>query len=166
MNNGVGHSPFNHRKSKVALGTDGIGGDVLTESQVGFFRAKEADLLTSQSWPLERLAEGGRLVGDIYGEPLLGTLRPGAPADICVLAYGACGEIDGDNLSGHWVFGFSPGMVRDVYVAGELVIANGKSTRVDDGEIAAREVQISSELWERLETIPPHEFQPERKEHR
>ncbi len=166
MNNGVGHSPFNHRKNKVALGTDGIGGDMLTESQVGFFRAKEADLLTAQSWPLERLAEGGRLVGGIYEEPLFGTLRPGAPADICVLAYGASDEVDGDNLSGHWVFGLSPGMVRDVYVAGELVVAEGKSTRVDEKEIAAREMQISNELWRRLEAISPHEFQPNRKEHR
>ena len=93
MNNAVGFSPFNllpldSPAAKVALGTDGIGGDMLTESQVGFFRAKEADVLTSPSWPLARLAEGPRLVGRAYGEPLLGTLRPGAPADITVYGYG------------------------------------------------------------------------------
>ena len=166
MNNGVGHSPFNHRGNKVALGTDGIGGDVLTESQVGFFRAKEADLLTAPSWPLERLAEGARLVGGVYEEPLLGTLRPGAPADICVLAYGASDEVDGDNLGGHWVFGLSPGMVRDVYVAGELVVTEGKSTRVDEEAIAARETQITEDLARRLDGIPPHEFQPKRRDER
>jgi len=164
MNNGVGHSPFNHRGHKVALGTDGIGGDVITESQVGFFKAKEADLLTAQSWPLERLAEGARLVGGVFEEPLLGTLRAGAPADICVLAYGASDEIDGDNLGGHWVFGLSPGMVRDVYVAGQLVVAEGRSTRVDEAEIAASEVHTSNELWRRLEVIPPHEYEPKRRE--
>ena len=93
MNNAVGHSPFNARPAdgpgaRVALGTDGIGGDMVTESQVGFFRAKAADLSTPPSWPLVGLAEGSRLVGRVYDEPLLGTLHPGAPADITVYEYG------------------------------------------------------------------------------
>ena len=47
----------------VALGTDGIGGDMFTESQVGFFRAREADVATAGDWPLARLAEGARFAG-------------------------------------------------------------------------------------------------------
>jgi len=164
MNNAVGQSPFNHRLGKVALGTDGIGGDMVTESQVGFFRAKETEVLAAPSWPLERLAEGGRLVGHVYDEPLLGTLRPGAPADITVYDYPCPTPLSADNLAGHWVFGISPGQVRDVYVGGELVVANRTSTRVDEAKAAADGARTAAKLWERLEEIPAHDFEPRGKD--
>ncbi len=171
MNNSVGHSPFNLRTgdgpgAKVALGTDGIGGDMVTESQVGFFRAKEAELSTPPSWPLARLAGGARFVGGVYGEPLLGTLHPGAPADLTVYDYGSPAPLDAGNLSGHWVFGLSPGQVRDVYVAGELVVADRRSTRVDQAKVAADGAQVAGELWQRLEKVPAHDFEPMGGEHR
>ncbi len=40
-------------------------------------------------WPLARLAESARLAGRVFDEPLLGTLEPGAPADLVVLDYAA-----------------------------------------------------------------------------
>jgi putative selenium metabolism protein SsnA len=170
MNNAVGYSPFNlaldGRGARVALGTDGIGGDMVTESQVGFFRAKEAELSTPPSWPLARLAEGSRLVGRVYGEPLLGTLRPGAPADITVYDYEAPTPLDADNLSGHWVFGLSAGHVRDVYVAGELVVADRSSTRADQAKVAANGAEVAERLWQRLEKVPPHEYEPMGGDHR
>ncbi len=136
MNNGVGHSPFNVRGGRVAFGTDGIGGDMLAEAQAGFFRAREADLTTAPDWPLARLAEGARLAGRVYGEPLLGTLRPGAPADLCVLDYEPPTPLEPANLAGHFVFGLSSRAVRDVYVAGERVVADGRSARLDEEEAA------------------------------
>jgi cytosine/adenosine deaminase-related metal-dependent hydrolase len=166
MNNGVGHSPFLSRSGRVALGTDGIGGDMVAESQSGFFRAKEADLNTSPAWPLTHLAEGSRLVGRVYEEALLGTLRTGAPADLCVVAYDPPTPLSADNLAGHWVFGISPGRIRDVYVAGELVVSNGHSTRVDEAETAAEALGVSERLWRRIEEIPPHPYLRNRKEER
>jgi putative selenium metabolism protein SsnA len=166
MNNRVGHSPFNRRTGRVALGTDGIGGDMLAESQAGFFRAKEADLGTSPDWPLVRLAEGARLAARAYDEPLLGTLRPGAPADLCVLSYAPPTPIGAANLAGHWVFGLAPGRVRDVYVAGELVVEGGRSTRVDEAEVAADETRVTERLWRRLEETPAHTYDPRRREER
>ena len=161
MNNGVGYSPFNlSRGTGAALGTDGIGGDMLTESQVGFFRAREADLAVPASWPLARLAAGSQLAGRIYAEPLLGTLHPGAPADITVYDYRAPAPLDSDNLSGHWVFGLSPEHVRDVYVAGELVVADRSSTRVDGYEVAAEGAAAAGQLWSRLEDMPAHTYEP------
>jgi 5-methylthioadenosine/S-adenosylhomocysteine deaminase len=165
MNNAVGHSPFNLGPvagpgARVALGTDGIGGDMVTESQVGFFRAKAAEVGTPPSWPLGRLAEGSRLVGRVYGEPLLGTLRPGAPADITVYEYGPPAPLGSANLAGHWVFGLSPGQVRDVYVAGELVVADRASTRTDQAQVAADGARVARTLWERLEKVPAHQYEP------
>jgi len=163
MNNAVGYSPFSFgdtaHGARVALGTDGIGGDMVTESQLGFFRAKEADVLTSPSWPLVRLAEGSRLVGRAYGESLMGTLRPGAPADI-VVYYLSPAPLHSGNLAGHWLFGLSPRQVRDVYVAGELVVEGHTSTRVDQARVAADAAVAARGLWQRMDDLPAHPYQP------
>ncbi len=160
MNNAVGHSPFNHVPGGVALGTDGIGGDMITESQVGYFRAREAEVETPGSWPLARLADGARFAGRVHDEPLLGTLRVGAPADLVVLDYPTPTPVTADNLAGHWVFGLSPGQVRDVVVAGELVVADRRSTRVDEVAVAAVGAAEAQRLWSRMDAIPPHDFRP------
>jgi putative selenium metabolism protein SsnA len=166
MNNGVGHSPVTGARpsgpagARIALGTDGIGGDMITESQAAFFRAREASLAAPPSWPLDRLAASSRAAGRVFGEPLLGRIVAGAPADITVLDYPAPAPVSAGNLAGHWIFGLSPRQVRDVLVAGELVVADRRSTRVDTARLTAGAAGQASRLWARLEEIPPHEFTP------
>jgi putative selenium metabolism protein SsnA len=162
MNNAVGHSPFSHARRGVALGTDGIGGDLFAESQAGYFRAREADMGTPAHWPLARVAAGARFAGQVHGEPLLGEIRPDAPADLMVLDYPAPTPVTSENLPGHWVFGLSSGQVRDVFVAGELVVENGRSTRLDEVEVALDGSGEAKRLWARMEAIPPHDFEPQR----
>ena len=166
MNNGVGHSPVargrgDDGRGAVALGTDGIGGDMITESQAAFFRAREASVRTSPSWPLARLAAGQRAAGRVFGEPQLGRITPGAPADITVVDYAAPTPVSADAMAGHWVFGLSPRQVRDVVVAGDLVIADRRPTRVDVAALTAEAAAQASRLWARLEDIPPHDFTPQ-----
>ncbi|WP_345203902.1 amidohydrolase family protein [Fodinibacter luteus] len=160
MGNAVGQSPFAHVGAGVALGTDGIGGDLIAESQAGYLRAREADLGTTTAWPLARLAEGARFAGRVHDEPLLGILRPGAPADLVVLEHPAPGTVTADTLADHWVLGLSSAQVRDVVVAGELVIADRRSTRLDEAEVAADGAREAARLRARLESVPPHPFEP------
>jgi putative selenium metabolism protein SsnA len=161
MNNGVGHSPFNRRAGRVALGTDGIDGNMFAEAQAGFFRCREADLGAPADWPLVRLAESARLAGRCFGEPLLGTLRAGAPADVIVLDAPPPTPLDAANLAGHLVFGLARARVRDVFVAGELVVADHRPTRVGEAETAAASRRQAELLWRRLEEVPPHDYEPE-----
>ena len=160
MNNSVGHSPFSLRDGRVALGTDGIGGNMFAESQSGFFRAREATLRTPPDWPLARLSAGAALAGRAFGEPALGTLRPGAPADAVILDYHPPAPLSAASLAGHWVFGLDARYVRDVYVAGQQVVAAGRSTRLDGAELAAKSAAEAARLWARVEEIPPHDFAP------
>jgi putative selenium metabolism protein SsnA len=169
MNNAVGHSavtggggepPGPAGASQIALGTDGIGGDMITESQAAFFRAREASLDTPPSWPLARLAASARAAGRVFGEPLLGRITAGAPADITVLDYPAPSPMSAANLAEHWIFGLSPRQVRDVLVAGELVVADRRSTRMDTARLAAESDIEADRLWTRLADIPPHDFTP------
>jgi putative selenium metabolism protein SsnA len=159
MNNGVGHASV-RRFERLALGTDGIGGDMVVEAKTAYWRAREADLSVSPQWALDRLAESGRFAGSVFGEPLLGKIEPGAPADLAVIRYDPPTPLTAENLAGHFVFGLSAGMVRDVFVAGDQVVRDGKLTRADHTEVASRSRQAGERLWQRMETIGPHPFHP------
>ncbi len=161
MNNGVGRTPLS-RLGTVAVGTDGIGSDMFEESRIGFFRLREDTLEAPFDWPLAHLAEGARLAGRIFGEPALGTIAPGAPADLAILDYEPPAPIDGANLPGHWVFGLSSRAVRDVVVAGEVVVRDRRLTKVDQRELARSAAHDARRLWDRLQEIGPHPFEPKR----
>lgn len=161
MSNSVGRARVLELGPRVALGTDGIGSDMFEESRAAWFRLREDDLAAPGDWPLARLAESARLAGRIFGEPLLGTLAPGAPADLVVLDYAAPAPVRESSLAGHWIFGLSSRHVRDVMVAGEWVVRDRRLVRADQDELAARLRPEAERLWRRLEEIPAHTFEPE-----
>ncbi len=160
MNNGVGRPGSFVLGGRLALGTDGIGADMFEESRAAFFRLREDDLGVGAPWPLERLAESARLAARAFEEPLLGTLEPGAPADLIVLDYDAPAPLDAHSLAGHWVFALSSRSVRDVMVGGEWVVTGRRLTRVDQRRLVADALGAAGRLWGRLAELPPHPYEP------
>lgn len=158
LSNGVGHAPV-ASLARLALGTDGIDADMFEESRTAFLRLREEDLTASPGWPAARLAEGARFAGALFGGSL-GTIEPGALADLVVLAYDPPTPLSSANAAGHWTFGLQAGLVRDVFVAGERVVANGLPTRVDAQRVLAESRSLAAALWERAEAFGPHPFTP------
>jgi putative selenium metabolism protein SsnA len=161
MNNAVGRARLDALAGRVALGTDGIGSDMFEESRAAFFRLREDDVHAGAEWPLDRLAVGSALAATAFGERHLGTLDVGAPADLVVLDYAAPTPVDAHTFPGHWVYGLGSRHVRDVMVAGEWVVLDRRLTRADHRELAAEARDQAERLWERLEEVPQHEFEPE-----
>jgi cytosine/adenosine deaminase-related metal-dependent hydrolase len=162
MNNAIGRAPVAAFGDGVILGTDGIGSDMFEESRAAFFRSREDADPVDMGWPLARLAAGARFAGRSFGEPSLGMIADGAPADLVVLDRPPPTPVHGGNLAGQWVFGLSSSNVRDVIVGGDVVVRGGRLTRVDQGRLAADASEIAARLWQRLEAIPAHPFEPER----
>ena len=160
MNNGVGRAPVVALGDRVALGTDGIDADMFEEGRTAYLRHREENHGTGLGWPLDRLAEGARVAGEAFGEPLLGSLEAGAPADLVVLRYPAVTPVDASNLAAHWLFGFRSSAVRDVIVGGELVVRDGRPVRIDAEDVAAEARVGAARLWRRLDEIDVHPFQP------
>jgi hypothetical protein len=52
--------------------------------------------------------------------------------------------------------------VRDVIVAGQVVVRERRLRRVDETELAAHAREQAARLWARLEEIPAHPFVPAR----
>ena len=160
MNNAIGRARLDMLGPRVALGTDGIGSDMFEESRTAYFRLREDDKGAGADWALQRLAEGGRFVGAAFGEPGLGTLEVGAPADLVVLDYASPAPLHSGSFPGHWIFGLSSRHVRDVMVGGEWVVLDRRPTRMDAEEVAAGARVEADRLWKRLDEIGPHEFEP------
>jgi putative selenium metabolism protein SsnA len=161
MNNRVGRAPVAALGNRLALGTDGIDGDLFAESHAAFWRARESDPSIGPEWALARLAASARLAGAATGEPLLGRIEAGAPADLVVLAYDPPTPLEPATLAGHWVFGMSAGRVRDVLVDGEVVV---RDRRLCAGSVAAMTERCraaAADLWRRVDALDEHPFAPE-----
>jgi cytosine/adenosine deaminase-related metal-dependent hydrolase len=109
---------------------------------------------------LGRVAAGAAFAGRVFGEPLLGRIEPGAPADLVVLDYDPPTPLSAENLAGHWVFGLSASHVRDVVVDGSMVVRERRLLRGGEGEPGAFSRAAAPELWERIDAIPAHPFEP------
>jgi cytosine/adenosine deaminase-related metal-dependent hydrolase len=152
MNNAVGLSSA--EGTRLALGTDGIGADMLAEAHAHFLRHTEAgDGLASAS--VERLVGAQRLAALVSGE---GEKTPriavGERADLAVLAYEPMTPMTANNLSGHVLFAWSSARVRDTLVGGRFVMRDRTMVSIDEKELAARARSAAARLWKTMDALP------------
>ena len=134
MNNAVGYARPTRFANPVALGTDGIGADMLEEFRVAYVRHREDDVTATPDSAWEWLAQGWELF-------------PEARADVVSWSYD---PID------PWRLAFTPGVrATDVTVNGETLLANGTATRVDPDEIRAKAAEAAARLFAKLEETDP-----------
>jgi putative selenium metabolism protein SsnA len=152
LNNSVGYAPVARFGQKVALGTDGIDGDMFAESRTAFFRAREASLSTPAEEPARMLAGGAALASSYFGAPL-GRIQPGALADLVVLNYDPPTELTAGNFAWHWMFGLTSAGVESVMVGGKWVMKSGELVGVDEEKVRAEARREASRLWKRMEEL-------------
>jgi cytosine/adenosine deaminase-related metal-dependent hydrolase len=130
MNNSVGYAAPTRFSNNVALGSDGIGADMMAEFQLAYVRARETSLSATPDDAWAWLSEGWELF-------------PEAREDVVTWRY---------PVMEPWHVAFSPGLaVDEVRVDGEFVLAAGQATRVDPDEIRAKAAEAASKLFKRIE---------------
>lgn len=154
MNNGVGYARASALGERVALGTDGLDGDMFAEVRACYLKGREMDLDTGPEWAQRRLSTGAALAGSVFGEPALGSLEVGAPADLIVLDPHLPTPMSEANMAGHLLFGMNASHVRDVMVAGRWVVRNRHHLLIDEASVAARCRAAAPELWARMADVP------------
>jgi len=131
MNNGVGYARPASRPNPVVLGTDGIGADMLEEFRLAYVahRADDVDASPETAWSW--LEQGYRFV-------------PEARSDRVRWSY--------DHADSPWHVAFTPGM-RALEVTsgdGEVLVRDGRPTRVDLDEVRAHAAEQAARLFARL----------------
>ncbi len=81
----------------------------------------------------------------------VGSIEPGKQADLIVHAGSAPSLRPLGRADLNLVWGTDGRSVRDVIVGGEIVVRNGRSTRVDEVELAARAKEAQAALLKRAD---------------
>jgi hypothetical protein len=130
MNNAVGYSRPARFRNRIVLGTDGIGADMLEEFRLAYARLREDDVLATPETPWSWLESGYDLV-------------PDAREDRVTWSY--------DGADDPWRAAFTTGVrPLEVVVDGEVVLKDGRATRVDADEVRARAAEQAARLFQRL----------------
>jgi cytosine/adenosine deaminase-related metal-dependent hydrolase len=131
MNNGVGYARPASRPNPVVLGTDGIGADMLEEFRLAYVahRADDVDASPETAWSW--LEQGYRFV-------------PEARSDRVRWSY--------DHADSPWHVAFTPGMraLEVVSGGGEVLVREGRPTRVDLDQVRAHAAEQAVRLFARL----------------
>ena len=129
MNNSVGYARPARFANPVALGTDGIGADMVDEFRLAYACHREADVAVSPETAWGWLATGWDLFPEARSDRVIWNHQPMDP----------------------WHLAFTPGVSPvEVTVDGEVVLADGSPTRVDPDEIRSRAAEQAARLRERL----------------
>jgi len=128
MNNAVGYARPAQRDNTVILGTDGIGADMLEEFRLAYVAHRADDVTASPDTAWGWLANGWQLM-------------PDAATDTVTWNY--------DHVGSAWHVAFTPG-IRALHVQradGEVLLHDGRPTRVDVDEVRAKAAEQAQRLF-------------------
>lgn len=129
MNNGVGYSRPWRFDQPVALGTDGIGSDMLDEFRVAFVKSREVDVTLGPDLAWSWLETGWQLF-------------PQAANDTVTWSY---------EVMDPWRLAYTTQLSPvEVKLDDKIVWADGSPTTVDGDEIKAKAAEAATRLWARL----------------
>ena len=156
LNNAVGIADvlgMVRRGVRVGLGTDAMTVNMLEELRVGLFaqhlrQAHPTCAFMELAGTL--VSRNPELAAQLWGFPL-GTLEPGAAADIILVDYHAPTPLNDATVLGHIIFGISQAAVDTTICAGRVLMAGKRlMIDVDEAALAARSRELATSLWERF----------------
>ncbi len=154
-NNGVGRldvvAAAGHG-CRVGLGTDGMSSAVQRALRSAFLTHRGATRDPSSGFEAlpDLLANNVRVARRFFDEPLLGTLAPGAPADVVAVDAPPPTPLGPDNVFGHLVYGLTEAPVRHTVARGRVLLEDFRPTTVDPRAIAERARAAAPALWRRF----------------
>jgi cytosine/adenosine deaminase-related metal-dependent hydrolase len=133
---------------KVGLGTDTYPLDIVSEMRYASLISRLVDKNASGARPADIFNAATIAGAEALGRPDLGRLGAGAKADVVIInlrttRYGPAR----DPINALVEYG-SGADVETVIVDGEVVVENGRSTRIDDDELFAQAEQGAKRAWD------------------
>jgi cytosine/adenosine deaminase-related metal-dependent hydrolase len=134
MNNQVGYARPTRFSNPVALGTDGIGADMLDEFRVAYAKLREADVTETPETAAAMLATGTGLFEEVTGDRVTWNYEPMDP----------------------WRLAFTTGVrPMRVEIDGRVMVDDGVVTAIDADEIRAKSAEAAQRLFARLDDMHP-----------
>lgn len=132
MNNSVGYARPTRFANPIALGTDGIGANMLDEFRVAYVKAREHDVMASPDLAWSWIETGWDLVPEALDDEVTWTYAPMEP----------------------WHLAYTTTVSAvDVDIDGEPALRDGLATRVDADEIRHKAREQAQRLFSALDSI-------------
>jgi len=132
MNNSVGYAQPARFENPVALGTDGIGADMLEEFRLAYVASRTTDVTATPDLAWSWLSTGWDLMPAALDDQVMWAAESDDP----------------------WYLAFTTGTSpMEVQVDGETVWEDGESTLVDGDEIRAKAAEAAQRMFDRLADI-------------
>jgi cytosine/adenosine deaminase-related metal-dependent hydrolase len=130
LNNAVGYARPARFPNPVALGTDGIGADMLEEFRLAYALHRADDVAASPETAWNWLEAGRKLVPETASDRVTWSYQPMDP----------------------WRLAYTTGIrPTEIVVDGRVVLAGGAPTRVDRDEIRVKAAEQAGRLFRRLD---------------
>lgn len=153
MNNSVGQLVLSLDKSDwLGLGTDGMSSNLLTTLRTAFLLQRHTggrNEILFKALPQILLANNPRFAAR-YFDTALGTLKPGAPADLVVFDYIPYTSFTSETLAAHLIFGMANSRAAFVMVNGKCLYDEQTFLTLDEELIREEAVKASRRVWEKL----------------
>jgi cytosine/adenosine deaminase-related metal-dependent hydrolase len=129
LNNSVGYADPARFRNQVALGTDGIGANMIESFRLAYVMQRSVDVTATPDTAWNWLGTGWDLIPECRNDRVTWSYEPMDP----------------------WHLAFTAGVRPvEVEVDGEVVFADGAPTRVDAGEVRAKAAEQATRLHARL----------------
>ena len=129
LNNAVGYANPARFSNPVALGTDGIGGNVLESFRLAYVMHRSVDVTVGPDPAWSWLENGWNIMPEARNDEVTWSYDPMDP----------------------WHIAFTPGIrPLEIKVGGDVVFADGKPTKVDADEVRAKAAEQAARLHARL----------------
>jgi putative selenium metabolism protein SsnA len=151
MNNHVGYNAELPHVKNVALGTDGIGSDMLLEVKFAYFRHRDSGGPLAPGAFTRFLHNGNGILHRSFGENF-GRVEKGYKADLTVLDYDSPTPLVRENVAGHALFGMGSRDVHTVVVNGRIVM-EARTFLWDTAAVYAEARQAAQRLWKNMDAL-------------
>jgi len=157
MNNAVGTADVANmleRGINVAMGNDGFSNNMWAEWKAAYLVHKlvNRDPRFCQGFEVMNMAVTNniKLTKMFWPEQKIGSLVPGASADLIIVDYKGFTPLHSGNLPWHIIFGFESDVVESTMVRGEWLMKNKKILSMNVDEVVDNASRTSHEIWDRF----------------
>ena len=159
MNNAVGVADVPgllRRGINVALGDDGFYNNMFVEMHVAYLlqRIHTLDPRTFPGDDLMRVAfDNNNRLASVFWPKAVGTLKPGAFADIILLDYVPFTPLTDGNYPWQMIFGMDGSHVTHTICGGKLLMKDRQLLALDEEAIAAKATTAAKAVWQRVDQL-------------
>lgn len=155
MGNAVGCAPvleFYRRGIPVCMGTDAYTHDMLESLKVFLIIQRHNAAMPNVGWveAMTMLFKNNAEMASKYFKRPLGTLKPGAAADVIVMDYPRFTPLSDENIDGHMLFGMMGKNCRTTIINGKVLYKDRAFVGIDEERINAWTLEQAKRLWGNL----------------